>query len=875
MANFEYVLSNIMMSNDKNRDLYPLRERTICPRQVTTDFYGEIILWLSYEQYNRNSPVNYWEFGGKDYIHPNFNPAGIVDGITYDECKIGTRSLRCEFGYNTTLSNMTDEFDIGLRGRFGTWMKTTTASASTELLGFSSIAGGELRTGLLKSESGVTFSIYIDESMIHYNFPWVSDNNTWYFIEFAYDFTEGGFAEFTASTDSGIVYNERLNVTMPITSNKISYISIGYVEFPLGLFLDNTMLSTNPNKSLYPIRNETSCPKGPSRQNEWADFLFWIRYEGTNWSPVFSLLDPTKGDYFVNSDYVFHSAQLLGSSQFWYDSAIPSGFGCARHGNNRLNEVGTHFAAYIETGVPAINMTRGKMGFWVKYPECGRNPEAYMGGGEGIHLKVDYEGDSIIFLGLSAITDNGDYPPNVTLKFTLSINGEETYGYMQYSAPVGGRCDWLFVEGSWDQGSTTLRVNESLLEHGEYTTPPTDEILHIIVGNTAGNSQYNNVIITQDPEYNMNTSKYFDAYEPHTGLVLWMTCLNGGGGDTIAFERFIQYEQGKDFILDQLCPPSIYIGNCPENESMFMMNQISEEQQELGIPGERYLALTNRVSFGGVVGDESDHRRIPNARTVTQGRIGFWSVGGLPACDITFSNTGDGELKNNIFIDMGVLDPARGLQGHIRDENGNSILFGQGDEPWHRYSGFIELIFTSTRLQAKCNGLVVNTLDYSSTPLGAITINGVFHGGTTRQPSIGANYFLKQLMFTEDITRDLYLLRSTLNFPGYTPDPREPLRTTSVRPRLSEENVPLDTQIIITFNLNINETSVNSTTFKLYNDDAIEIPGTFSVDGIKVTFTPDALLEITREYIILLSKDGIASTTGKRLSAEFRSVFNT
>jgi hypothetical protein len=254
----EFLIRKIMMSNDVDRDLYELKDMTECPNPMTEDFYGEIILWLSYENEDGSEPSMYWN-GGHDYVNPNFTTEGI-NGISTDAAKIGVHGLKL---YNTTFSfsfgNISDYNDIANTGTYGTWFRITNPGFVELYPTIISIGKDETNFNRFGLYNGEIIIELPEDGIINTGFS--PTTNTWYFLEYIYSLKEHHIV-LNVYNDEEIIYTFSKD---DISSYDLQADSIvvSYSGTAGEAHLDNSMLSTSITKSLYPVRNLTSCPKGP------------------------------------------------------------------------------------------------------------------------------------------------------------------------------------------------------------------------------------------------------------------------------------------------------------------------------------------------------------------------------------------------------------------------------------------------------------------------------------------------------------------------------------------------------------------------------------------------------------------------------------
>ncbi len=87
-------------------------------------------------------------------------------------------------------------------------------------------------------------------------------------------------------------------------------------------------------------------------------------------------------------------------------------------------------------------------------------------------------------------------------------------------------------------------------------------------------------------------------------------------------------------------------------------------------------------------------------------------------------------------------------------------------------------------------------------------------------------------------------------------------------------DVPIDTQITVQFNENINKDSVNNSTFKLVSEKGAAVEGTLTVNNQEVKFQPSSALDYSTAYMLNVS-EFIKSENKNTLAADYKATFTT
>lgn len=83
--------------------------------------------------------------------------------------------------------------------------------------------------------------------------------------------------------------------------------------------------------------------------------------------------------------------------------------------------------------------------------------------------------------------------------------------------------------------------------------------------------------------------------------------------------------------------------------------------------------------------------------------------------------------------------------------------------------------------------------------------------------------------------------------------------------------VPVASAVVVTFNKSINAVSVTSTSFSF----SPAVTGTYSVNGIAVTFVPAAGFTAGTTYTVTIPSGGITDTDGYAVMLESKFTFTT
>lgn len=245
---YKYIIDNIIISKDKDKDLYAIRDST-ATTEVIGDFYGDIFLWLSYEEI---PPVQFY-YGES---HKDFFPSTITitGSQSTDAAKIGTYGFLLDDCYIQMEWNYHTRFPISYIGRYGTWFNVADNDINAYIMRFSS------DTHSYENSLGYNSlynKLFIRISDDYYDTDWSPTEGEWYFIEYAYDLPNSSIK---LIVDGIEVYSETLPSPIEYVICQDFYI-IDEGETSGYIYLDNTMLSTKPTRDLYSLRNLESCPK--------------------------------------------------------------------------------------------------------------------------------------------------------------------------------------------------------------------------------------------------------------------------------------------------------------------------------------------------------------------------------------------------------------------------------------------------------------------------------------------------------------------------------------------------------------------------------------------------------------------------------------